>query len=270
VLDVLAVYQAFPPDPAAGGQCVADACATLAARGQAVRVIAADRGYDDPSRRFASRERMRGFDVRRVGFASFGKSSLFVRLAGGALFVAGAILKGITGPRPRVVVAGNSPPIGAIAGLALSAWHRAPLVYWLMDLHPDAAIAIGMVQPRAFSAKVFDWLNRQLLRRARTIIVMDDAMGRRITAKGPARARVLAIPPWGGPAGERPSAGAGGGGGRAPRRQGPRVGEKNSLTTWSIRSTRCSMPQSDCATTIDSPSCSWAAAVARRTSRRAV
>jgi putative colanic acid biosynthesis glycosyltransferase WcaI len=208
---VLVIYQAFPPDPAAGGQCVADVCATLARRGTTVRVLAADRGYNDPSERFAARERMQGFDVRRVGFASFGKSSLLRRLAGGILFVVGAVARGVMGARPDVVLAGNSPPIGALAGLAVSAWHSSNFVYWVMDLSPDVALAIGLVRPSAASARLLDWLNRQVLRRAHTIIVMDQPMARRLAAKGEMRAKLLTIPPWGGPIQDAPNTMSGSG-----------------------------------------------------------
>ena len=77
---------------------MAGVCDTLAGQGLTVRVIADDRGYDDPSTRVRAHEYMDAVEVVRVGFASFGKASLITRLLGAVLF-ANVILAGILGPR---------------------------------------------------------------------------------------------------------------------------------------------------------------------------
>jgi len=195
---VLVIFQAFPPDPAAGGQCVADVCDTMVRLGASVRVIAADRGYDDPSTRFRAREHWGAIEVLRVGLASFGKTSLMTRLIGSLCFVANAIARGLTSPRPDTVLVSNSPPLAPLAGLIVAAWHRSRLVHWLMDLNPDQAVAMGLVRRTAVSARLLDWLNRCVLRRAKTVIVLDHSMAQRLAAKGPIRAELLVIPPWGG------------------------------------------------------------------------
>src|SRR5688500_3440220 len=75
---VLLIFsQTFVPDPAAVGQYVADLAIAMAARGHYVRVYASASGYEDPTRRYPARELLRGVDVRRLPFASFGKRSLF-------------------------------------------------------------------------------------------------------------------------------------------------------------------------------------------------
>ena len=43
--------------------------------------MTANRGYDDPTRKYQSRELRDGVDVRRVPFSSFGKASVPVRAA---------------------------------------------------------------------------------------------------------------------------------------------------------------------------------------------
>src|SRR5436190_2182721 len=83
-----------------------------------------------------AREYRGAVEVIRVRFASFGKENLFVRVLGGLLFVAMAIVRGVAGPRPDVVLVSNSPPIGPLAGLIIAAWHRCGLVHWLMDINP--------------------------------------------------------------------------------------------------------------------------------------
>lgn len=177
---------------------MADVCETLAGQGAAVRVIAADRGYDDPSTRFRARERLGSVEVRRVGFASFGKMSLMTRLLGGLFFVANATARGLVGPRPDAVLVSNSPPMAPLAGLIVAAWHRSALVYWLMDLNPDQAVAVGLVSRTSVTVRLLDWLNRRVLRRAQTVIALDERMAERFVAKGAMHGELLVIPPWGG------------------------------------------------------------------------
>jgi hypothetical protein len=177
---------------------VADVCDTLAGKGATVRVIAADRGYDDPTVRFRAREHLGAVEVLRVGLSSFGKSSLKRRMLGSLFFVANATVRGLVGPRPDTVLVSTSPPMAPLAGLIVAAWHRSALVYWVMDLNPDQAVATGLVKRTAVTARLLDWLNRQLLRRAQTVIVLDERMAERIASKGVVHAELLVIPPWGG------------------------------------------------------------------------
>src|ERR1700760_4895401 len=83
---VLIISQTFVPDPASVGQHMADVAFELARRGHPVRVYASARGYEDSSKRYARREILNGADIRRFGFASFGKKSMFNRIVGTASF----------------------------------------------------------------------------------------------------------------------------------------------------------------------------------------
>lgn len=85
---ILVMSQVYPPDPTSVGQHVADTCVELVRRGYRVVVVTANRGYDDPSKKYIPRERRDGVDVRRVPFSSFGKASLPVRAAAMLAFIA--------------------------------------------------------------------------------------------------------------------------------------------------------------------------------------
>ena len=85
---ILIITQAFPPDPASGGQHMSEAAAELSARGFRVVVLTADRGYDDPSRRYKRRETRENLTIHRFPFSSLGKRSLLHRVFGGVAFLA--------------------------------------------------------------------------------------------------------------------------------------------------------------------------------------
>ena len=192
----LFVTQVYVPDPAAVGQHLADAAEELAARGHSVIVYTANQGYDDPSVRYPSRETIRGVDVRRIPFSSFGKSSILIRLIGGMLFVKQAVLRSFFQPDIDAVVVSTSPPMASLGALVIAGFHRAKVKYWVMDVNPDQIVALGMAKPGSLPVRVFDWINREVLSRADDVIVLDRFMADRINAKDDVSSKLAVLPPW--------------------------------------------------------------------------
>ena len=195
--------QTYVPDPAAVGQHLADAAEELARRGHRVIVYTASRGYDDPSHKYPRSETIRGVDVRRVPLSSFGKGSIPIRLLGGVLFVLQVIARSTFLRGVDAVVVSTSPPVASFGAVTIGIMHRAPVKYWIMDLNPDQAVALGLVREHALSVKVFDWLNRLILRRATDVIVLDQFMAVRINRKVDVSNKLAVLPPW--PAEDPPS-----------------------------------------------------------------
>lgn len=194
--NVLLISQVYPPDPAAVGQYLADAAAELAGRGWPVRVLTADRGYDDPTQRFPREETRDGVSVRRLRWSSFGKRSIAVRLVGMTSFLGQALLRGLFVRDLRAVFVSTSPPMAGIVAWLIAMVRRVPLVYWAMDLNPDQAVASGRASPDSFWVWVFEAANGLVLRRSATIVVLDRFMAQRLQAKGVRLARLAVIPPW--------------------------------------------------------------------------
>jgi len=192
----LFISQVYVPDPAAVGQHLADAAEQLAARGHRVIVYTSKAGYDDPSVRYSSREMVRGVEVRRVPFSSFGKSSIAVRLVGGVLFVAQSVVRSFVQPGVDAVVVSTSPPMASLGALIIAGFHRAKVKYWVMDVNPDQIVALGMARPGSLPVRVFDWINREVLRRADDVIVLDRFMGERINRKVDVSSKMTVLPPW--------------------------------------------------------------------------
>ena len=193
----LLISQVYVPDPASVGQHMAGAAAELAKRGHRVVVLTSARGYDNPSLRYPSRETRDGVEIRRLPFASFGKGSIALRVFGALLFLFQAIVHGVFLRNISTVVVTTSPPMSAIAALMLSLLKRVRVEYWIMDLNPDQAIALGAVRANSISVRGFDWLNRQILSRANHVVVLDRFMKSRVVAKLPSVSNRLAVlPPW--------------------------------------------------------------------------
>ncbi|MDQ6612982.1 MAG: glycosyltransferase family 4 protein [Gemmatimonadota bacterium] len=193
----LLISQVYVPDPASVGQHMAGAAAELAKRGHRVIVLTSERGYDNPTLRYPKREIRDGVEIRRLPFASFGKESIAVRVAGWLLFLLQAIVHGLFLKNVSTVVVTTAPPMSAIAAVALSSLKRLRVEYWIMDLNPDQAIAIGAARAGSLTVRGFDWLNRQILSRASNVVVMDRFMKLRVVAKLPAvENRLTILPPW--------------------------------------------------------------------------
>jgi glycosyltransferase involved in cell wall biosynthesis len=193
---LLVISQVYAPDPAAVGQHVADAAEEMVRCGWRVIVYTSARGYDDPSRRYLRRERRGGVEVRRLPLSSFGKRSIAVRLVAQFLFLAQAVARGVWTRELRLVLVSTSPPFAGLGGSLIAWLRRVPLVWWVMDLNPDQMIAAGKIRPRSIPARVFDWINRLTLRRARDVVVLDRFMKDRVLAKAAVPEKVHVIPPW--------------------------------------------------------------------------
>lgn len=190
------ITQTYVPDPAAVGQHLADAAEELARRGHRVIVFTSSQGYDDPSISYPRREKLRGVDVRRIPFSSFGKGSILMRVAGGMAFVAQAIVRSLASRRVDAVVISTSPPMASLGALVVGALRHPKVKYWVMDVNPDQLVALGMASADSLSVRGFDWLNRRMLDRADDIIVLDRFMAERIGLKRDIAAKVSVLPPW--------------------------------------------------------------------------
>lgn len=193
---LLILSQVYPPDPAAVGQHIADAAEEMVRRGWRVVIYTSARGYDDTSQRYPRRECRNGVEVRRLPLSSFGKRSIAVRLAAQGLFLLQAVAFGLWVRGVRLVLVSTSPPFAGLGGSFIAWLRRVPLVWWVMDLNPDQMIVAGKIGPRSIPARVFDWINRTTMRRARDIVVLDRFMRDRVLAKLTVPEKIRVIPPW--------------------------------------------------------------------------
>ena len=194
---ILILTQAYVPDPSTTGQHLHEAAAALAGRGHAVRVFAADRGYNDPARKYPARETRDGVEIRRLPLSSFGKGGgLPVRAAAALSLVVQAVARGLFSGKSDAIVVSTHPPLCPIAALILSWLRGTPICYWVHDLNPDLAIGMGVLRKGSLPARLMNRLNRLTLGRATRIVVLDRFMARRVRRTLDAPAKIAVVPPW--------------------------------------------------------------------------
>lgn len=193
---VLLINQVFHPDPQATGQylsCVAEA---LVKRGHEVTVMTGRRCYDDPAVVYPPRETWHGIEILRIWTSACGHGSKLARAVDFLTFLMSAALRCLILPRADVVMALTTPPLVSVLGAALAKIWRGRFIYWVMDLNPDEAIAVGWLDPHGLPARVLDGASRWSLRHADRIIVLDDYMRARVVAKGIAPEKIETVPIW--------------------------------------------------------------------------
>jgi glycosyltransferase involved in cell wall biosynthesis len=77
----------------------------------------------------------------------------------------------------------TDPPIVGIAGRLISLLRRKPFLYYIQDLHPDMAMASGLVGT-GFLVRIWENLHRWALRGASLVAVLGEDMRERVIAKG--------------------------------------------------------------------------------------
>ena len=192
---ILLLNQTFYPDVVATAQYLTSLAEALAERGHEVRVLASRRAYDDPSRRFARRERLGAIQIERLGGTGFGKQAKWRRALDFGSFLLRAALRVLTMPRMDRVVALTSPPLVAAVGALRCRLRGERLIYWVMDMNPDEALAAGWLRP-GLAASFLEHLSQFTLRSADAVVVLDRYMRERVLAKGVAAERVHVLPPW--------------------------------------------------------------------------
>lgn len=192
---ILLLNQTFYPDVVATAQYLTSLAEALAERGHEVRVLAARRAYDEPSRRFAKHERYGAIEIERVGGTGFGKDAKWRRAVDFGSFLLRVALRVLTAPRVDCVVALTSPPLVAALAALRCRLRGERFVYWVMDMNPDEALAAGWLRPGA-AAWVLERISRFTLHAADAVVVLDRYMRERALAKGVAAERMSIVPPW--------------------------------------------------------------------------
>ncbi|HEU5459773.1 MAG TPA: glycosyltransferase family 4 protein [Pyrinomonadaceae bacterium] len=195
-MKILLLNQCFYPDVVSTAQHLTDLATALASRGHDVTVVASDRGYDDPTARFARREQWKGIQIIRIRTLSLGKGARWRRAFNFASFLITCGVRLLFLPRFDVVVALTSPPLISFLATLFVNLKGGSLYSWVMDLNPDEAIAAGWLNERSPTTRVLKRLSDYSFHNAARTIVLDRFMKGRVVAKGVDPDRVVIIPPW--------------------------------------------------------------------------
>ncbi len=193
---VIFLNRFYWPDVAATGQMLADLAEDLAAAGWQVRVVASQARYAGSGPPLAPRESFRGVEIRRVWSTTAGTGSLAGRLLDYVIYLVGALASALTGPRPDLVVAMTDPPVLAALAVVVARLRGANAVYWVQDVYPDIAAALGVLAPRSLAYRTSATIARWAHRRSDAVIVQGPRMAEVLVAAGANRGRTRVLANW--------------------------------------------------------------------------
>ncbi len=193
---LLFVNQYYWPDHASTAQHLTDLAEHLAARGHEVHVVCSQGAYKPGTPRPPKREEHNGVQIHRVPATSLGRKSTLHRMIDYLSFYARAFLLAIFLPRFDVVTTLTTPPIIGLVGTILRRLKGSRHVYWSMDLHPDASMALGRMSPANSVVQWLSWISDAVYRQADKVVVLGAYMADRIASKRVRRDRLAIIPVW--------------------------------------------------------------------------
>ncbi|HEY3028286.1 MAG TPA: glycosyltransferase family 4 protein [Pyrinomonadaceae bacterium] len=195
-MKILLLNQCFRPDVVSTAQYLTDLATALTERGHSVTVVAGRRGYDNPDLRFSKRETWNSIRIIRLSTLGLGKKGRLHRALDFASFFVSCVMRLALLPRFDVVIALTSPPLISWLGAMFVRIKGGRLLFWVMDLNPDEAIAAGWLKSNSVAARVLEWFLRSSMHHSAKIVVLDRFVKQRVLDKGIWEAKISIIPPW--------------------------------------------------------------------------
>jgi colanic acid biosynthesis glycosyl transferase WcaI len=193
---ILFINQYYWPDHASTAQHLTDLAEDLAARGYECHVLTSNRRYQPGEPPLPPRQLHHSVHIHRTPATALGRGGFWKRMTDYLSFYASALPRALLLPRCHLVVCLTTPPIIALLGVLLQRLRGSKLLYWSMDLHPDASIALGRMSRQNRLVRFLDFLAAWVYRQADLIVALGPYMADKIARKGVDPNRIAIVPVW--------------------------------------------------------------------------
>ena len=185
---ILYLHQFFITRAGVGGTRSYEFARRFVDRGHSVRMVTAASGTSEVD----------GIEVvgARGGYSDYVSATATSyprRMLAFARFALTASLHAMRGPRPDVVYATSPPLTIALPALLAAARHRAPLVFEVRDLWPEAPIQMGALR-NPVAQRLARLLERAVLRRSARVIALSPGIRAGVEAAGVPAERITLVP----------------------------------------------------------------------------
>ena len=188
---ILLLNQFFWPDSSATSQLLTDLARGLRDRGHEVFAIAADVGYA-PS---ALGEAPPDVTVYRVKALPFVRGRVG-RVLSYLSFYISATLRGLTIPRPDLVLTLTTPPLLSLLGTILKLFRGSRHFIWEMDVYPDVAVDLEYFQAGGLADRLTGAVADLSRRRADGILSLGECMRDRLVRRGIPAEKISVAENW--------------------------------------------------------------------------
>ncbi|TLD68411.1 colanic acid biosynthesis glycosyltransferase WcaI [Phragmitibacter flavus] len=189
----------YAPEMIGIGPCNTALCEWLKAQGHDVVMVTAFPYYpswkkrEEDRGRWSSKEMVNGVEVHRCWHYVPEHPTVVKRMLHEASFVKTSFLKQMMLPRADVYMVVSPPLVLGVSAWLVSLMKRAPFVFHVQDLQPDAAVALGLLKP-GWLTKILYGLESFAYRSAARVSGISEAMTDAYVAKGIARSKTICFP----------------------------------------------------------------------------
>lgn len=198
IMKIVFVSQYFWPENLSPQHIYENACG-LASRGHEVTILTAFPNrpsgiVHEPYRgKFFLTEKRNGLKFVRTYIYAAPTKHFVRRLVGEISFALSSLLGTFAIDNCDAMINISAPFTNALFSLVLSRMKRAPFIFWLNDLHLDAAIQLGALK-NGLLIKTMTSLESFLFKKAEKVVVATRGIGEIIIGRGVPRAKVEFIP----------------------------------------------------------------------------
>ncbi len=195
------ITQFYPPDYAATGQLIEELVRNLGRYGVDIDVFTGQPGYAFKTAKAPSVERYYQVKIKRSRSTQIWSNRIRGKALNGVLFTLRAAIHILRIWRDRnVLLVTTAPPFLPILGYFTHLLFRIPYVCLLYDLYPDIAIALGVVAKDHWVVKCWRFINKQVWRSAKKIVVLSPSMKQQVIENCPEVAdKISVIHSWANP-----------------------------------------------------------------------
>ncbi|MDW8284994.1 MAG: glycosyltransferase family 4 protein [Bacteroidota bacterium] len=192
-INILIFNRCYPPEIGATGTIIRDIAKFLYSRGHKVTIIVGRPIVRKESYYLYRKYHDDGILVIRVGSTSFSHNSMLGRIFNYVTYLFFAFFISILlRPRPNVIVAMTDPPLTSLLGWFVSFLLKRPLVYNIRDLHPDMALAAGVVKSNVLT-KIWEKCHILTINKSKLVIAISEDMKRRILSKNIKKDKIVVV-----------------------------------------------------------------------------
>jgi colanic acid biosynthesis glycosyl transferase WcaI len=182
--------QFFWPDTAPTGQLLADVTSAVDPEAHRVTVLCGGTDYGAVDTACPPRA-----NILRLDNVTFSRRTKG-RIVSYASFFAAAALRAFKGPKPVIVLTLTTPPLISVLGTVLKRLRGSRHFIWEMDLYPDIAVDLNILQSRSFTTRLIGTVADFSRKRADAIIVLGQEMKDRLIARGIPQDKILVAENW--------------------------------------------------------------------------
>lgn len=198
---VLITSLVYWPDPTGNGPLLTDLAEWLAERGHTVSVVSGfpHYGQDEVPARYRGRffmvEERNGVRIFRVFNWATGKRGKLRKLLGYLAFTVNCVFAAIFAGRADVVFAPSPPLSVGLSAWLISRFKRAPFIYNVQDLFPEAYVELGMLNKPGL-VRFFKKMAGFVYKRAARVVSVMETLSEAVRSYGVPADQALTVFNW--------------------------------------------------------------------------